>query len=70
MAAGKNKAKGALLDISDMDIAFDNNGKIMKVTKVDANKLGNNGRQYQEVVKQELNDDLTEVVKSEVMQKL
>lgn len=46
MAAGKNKNKGALLDISDMEIAFDNNGKIMKVVKIDGNKLGNNGKQY------------------------
>jgi len=44
MATGKNKVKGGLLDLSDMDIAFDDNGKIMKVVKVDANKLGTNGK--------------------------
>lgn len=38
MATGKNK-KGGILDISDMDIAFDQNGKMMKVVHVDANKL-------------------------------
>lgn len=46
----KNR-RGGDLDLSEMDIAFDQNGKIMKVINVDTNKLGDHGKQQKSIIK-------------------
>ena len=58
--------KGAELEVADMGVTYDDNGKVLKIRNADPSLLPKTSG-IQNVVQSGLRNDLTEVVQSEVM---
>lgn len=54
MLAGMKNKKGGQLNIADISVAYDSKGKVMKLKKLNCDKLPNNGNKPADLVKMDL----------------
>ena len=61
--------KGGELEVADMGVTYDDNGKVLKIKNQDPARLPK-GAEVQDIIQSGLRNDLTEVLPSEAMSQL